>query len=162
MLLRDTWPEKGLFGRVGRELNTIARILNGAVGFDGAQVFVERSGLQVYGGGRGVDLSLFNFGVSGMDIDSGTPVLKLNSGIITTGVRRTAVQESQISLHGHPAFVILKISRKDGIGAWEPALSTIPGNTASHWFIPFYEYHLTSTGEYELVRVHRLGNVEAL
>lgn len=54
MYLKDTWPEgSGLMGRLGRELNKVARLLNGATGYDGAQVFLTEQGLAVYGGGGG-------------------------------------------------------------------------------------------------------------
>ena len=68
MTLKSNWPTKGLFGKIGAFNNEVARLLNGAEGFNGVRVHKTHSGLQIYGGETSSrDLSKFSFGLIGFD-----------------------------------------------------------------------------------------------
>lgn len=161
MRLKDNWPETGLLGRWGRWANQVSRIINGATGYDGAQVFVTDQGLQVYGGGGGsLNLSGFAFGIVAETIIPGGRRVHLRGGLVQVGTSVFNVGSTLIDVETSPSFIFMRAHRRDG----NPALmvaANLPADTGSTVHCPLYEYRLTAGPDpkISLYAIHHVGSI---
>ena len=163
MMFRTNWPTKGLFGRIGRELNKYGNLLNNCEGFGGVQVHATTRGLHVYGGSAsGLDLSKFSFGW----LSSSGREATIRQGCFSgySGYIRIGNPESIIQCGGNEAarhLIIVEI-RKQGStisGSIVPNTileSSFSGDTADILRRPLYAVYLDE-GEVVMDEILHVG-----
>lgn len=143
MLLRDNWPERGLIGPIGRELNKVAKILNGAVGFGGIQVFTELGGLEVYGGSGGSRTEgLWQPG----EIDDDAGVITVGRGILIDNGRAYQVDEAPVIVESgtfdQPSYIYLEMPHGGEPRLANRSIDTFPVPDLDNYRLALIEVYL--------------------
>jgi len=163
MRLRDNWPEKGLLGKIGRELNIIAKQLNGMVGFNGIEVRRTTSGINIFGSSSASDLSRFSFGWLGTD--GATAIIR--GGIFKSygqyiRVGRADTSGNRVSCGGNKnARHLIVVEARNGsasILANSIPEASFSGDTADALYQPIYAVYLEN-GRVVLDEIIHVGGV---
>jgi hypothetical protein len=145
--LFDRWPEKGLIGPIGKELNKIARKLNGLRGFDGIEVFDTPTGLHIYGGAGGGadDGGLWAPG----EIDPDDPhVIEVFGGILVDTMRAHRVLDATNGVtvtsgtRQSPSYIYLRMPYDGTPSIASESVSQIPVPTKDEYRHPLIEVAL--------------------
>lgn len=125
--LTASWAQK-----VENFISTFHVLAGGHFIFDG-----ETAALQI-----NQNIQKFAFGIKSYDSDAG--IVTLREGIIGFPNARIFIDETEINVSGSPAFIVLTIDIRLQNASWlSNTVSSVPANTPTTKYIPYYEFRLT-------------------